>query len=61
MLRMRAAVAASRKKVDDVSLEISDQVDIIKMAKGDDDTTKEVIAQYTQLLSDLLVKGDTVS
>ena len=62
VLRLRAAVTALRKFVDDVSLEISDQVNIIKVAKWNESesTLKEVIAQYTQLLADLLVKGDTL-
>ena len=51
VLRLRAAVTASRKLVDDVSLEINDQVNIIKVAKGNESTPKEVTAQYTQLLA----------
>ena len=34
ILRLRATVKASRKLVDDVTLEINDQVEIIKVARG---------------------------
>ena len=60
VLRLRAGVTASRKLIDNVSLEIGDQVDIIKVAKGKEDTPQEVVTQYTQVLEDLLVKGDTL-
>ena len=51
---------ASRKLVDEVTLEITDQVEIIKVAKGDDTNPQEIIGQYTQQLSDLLEKGDSL-
>ena len=60
VLKLRAGVTASRKLIDNISLEISDQVDIINVAKGKEDTPKEVITQYTQVLEDLLLKGDTL-
>ena len=41
VLRLRAGVTASRKLIDDVSLEISDQVDIIKVATWNESTPKE--------------------
>ena len=60
ILRLWAAVKASRKLVDEVTLEITDQVEIIKVAKGDDTNPQEIIGQYTQQLSDLLEKGDSL-
>ena len=49
---LRASVTSARKLLDHITVEVNDQVGIIKAAKGRA-TPKAVLVQYTKALADL--------
>ena len=57
ILRLRASVTASRKLLDDINSEVTEQVEIVTAAQGRDGP-KAVLVQYTKVLEDLFDKGD---
>ena len=54
---LRASVTSARKGLDDITVDIEDQVALIKAAKGKD-TPEAALMQFKKSLMDLLENGD---